>query len=97
MTFTGFYKYDFCNPSVDYLCMLSPFSPYTSPISFKIKRLPPTGISKQYGIYDFLGEMEIVFITHKVFLSKNPHPTSPFLQNVSSATIQRVASLSFPM
>lgn len=92
MTFTRLCKNDFCNPSVDCLDVPSLFSSDTP--SFKIKRLPPTGIRMQYGLYNFLGEMEIVYITHKVFLSKNPLDTSPFLQNVSLATIPKVTSLS---
>ena len=48
-----------------------------------INRLPPTGISKQYGFYDFQVEMDVVYITHNVFFSKNHHYTFPFLQSSS--------------
>lgn len=86
MTIKSYYENNFCNPSVDCLYMLSLFSRCTS-------SPPPTSISKPYGFYDFSGKMEIIYITHKVFLSKNPHYTSPFLQNFSSTTIQSQLSL----
>lgn len=44
----------------------------------------PTGTSKHMDFMVSQGEMEIVYIAHKGFLSKNPQYTFPFLQNVSS-------------